>query len=106
MPPISLKFCVEFSHHGWTSGNPEAPGKTIALARAADEAGVDSIWVSEDPDGWDAFAVLAAAGPKALELAGRRADGVLFNELASVDYLRGAIGRVKEAAAAAGRNPA
>jgi 5,10-methylenetetrahydromethanopterin reductase len=217
MPPISLKFSVEFSHHGWTTGDPEAPGKTIALARAADEAGVDSIWVSEDPDGWDAFAVLAAfavetkqarlgtgvtnpylrhpnqiaasiatldqlsggraflglgrgqtewyqrslgiktgkplevleetvdlleawwsdehrasssshfavnnwersiaplrrpqiylaaAGPKALELAGRRADGVLFNELASVDYLRGAIERVKQAAAGAGRDPA
>lgn len=48
---------------------------------------------------------LAAVGPKALELAGRRADGVLFNELASPAYLKKAITRVKASAAAAGRDP-
>lgn len=216
MPPTALKCCVEFSHHGWTKSDPGAPARTIAQARAADAAGVDSIWVSEDPDGWDAFAVLsafavettrarlgtgvtnpynrhpnliaasvatldqlsggraflglgrgqtewyqralgidtgrplagldetiqllsdwwaedhrasssghfavnnwertvaplrrppmylAAAGPKALALAGRRADGVLFNELASPDYLADAIARVKSAAVAAQRDP-
>jgi 5,10-methylenetetrahydromethanopterin reductase len=48
---------------------------------------------------------LAAAGPKALELAGRRADGVLFNELASMEYLAWAIGRVRAGAVLAGRDP-
>jgi alkanesulfonate monooxygenase SsuD/methylene tetrahydromethanopterin reductase-like flavin-dependent oxidoreductase (luciferase family) len=48
---------------------------------------------------------LAAVGPKALELAGRRADGVLFNELASTEYLAWAIGQVRESAIRAERNP-
>jgi len=48
---------------------------------------------------------LAAAGPKALDLAGRAADGVLFNMLATPVYLRKAIARVRASAEAAGRNP-
>ena len=48
---------------------------------------------------------LAAAGPKALQLAGQRADGVLFNELASVEYLTTAISRVRESALTTGRDP-
>jgi 5,10-methylenetetrahydromethanopterin reductase len=210
-----LKFCVEFSQQLLASGDPAAPGRLLDVARDANEAGVDSIWVSEDPEGWDAFAVLtamalvtnqarlgtgvtnpyhrhpnliaasvatldqfsggraflglgrgqtewyqralgiptgrpldvleetidlleqwwsddhrasssghfgvkdwertvaplhrppiylAAVGPKALALAGRRADGVLFNELASPTYLREAIPQVKAAARDAGRD--
>ncbi|MBA2469229.1 MAG: LLM class flavin-dependent oxidoreductase, partial [Chloroflexia bacterium] len=37
-----------------------AVDRTIDLARIADLAGVESIWLLEDPDGWDAFAVLGA----------------------------------------------
>ncbi len=48
---------------------------------------------------------LAAAGPKALDLAGQMADGLYFNMLATPDYLAGAIRRVRAAAEAAGRNP-
>lgn len=48
---------------------------------------------------------VAATGPKALELAGRVADGVRFNELASVQYLSSAIRTVRERAQAAGRDP-
>lgn len=58
-----MKFCLNLSHHPWTRGsNPElaAPG-TLETIRIADEAGLDSVWVSEDPDGWDAFALLGAA---------------------------------------------
>lgn len=33
---------------------------TIDLARIADQAGIDSFWIMEDPDGWDALAVLGA----------------------------------------------
>lgn len=38
-----------------------AADDTIRMIEAADEAGLDSAWLSEDPDGWDAFAVLTAA---------------------------------------------
>lgn len=49
--------------------------------------------------------ILAAAGPKALRLAGEVADGVLFNDLASNAYLRWAIGLVRDSAREAGRDP-
>lgn len=49
---------------------------------------------------------LAVSGPRGLDLAGRVADGVYFNMLATPDYLSGAIARVRSAAAAAGRDPA
>jgi alkanesulfonate monooxygenase SsuD/methylene tetrahydromethanopterin reductase-like flavin-dependent oxidoreductase (luciferase family) len=49
---------------------------------------------------------LAAVGPKALALAGRRAHGVLFNELASMTFMQKAIGTARAAAAKAGRDPA
>jgi 5,10-methylenetetrahydromethanopterin reductase len=39
----------------------EAADQTVQMIEAADQAGLDSVWISEDPDGWDAFAVLAAA---------------------------------------------
>jgi 5,10-methylenetetrahydromethanopterin reductase len=213
----ALKFCLALDDLDWTRGNPAtAVSRTVAYARLADEAGFDSVWLNEDPEGWDAFAVLgalsrettrvrlgtgvtnpfhrhpnlmaasaatldrlsggraflgigrgqpewyaralgiaplsplplleetvelleqwwspphrataegplsvrewersitplgqlpiylAAAGPKALDLAGRRADGVLFNALASPEYLAVAIGRVRASAAAVGRAP-
>jgi 5,10-methylenetetrahydromethanopterin reductase len=197
-----------------------AVDRTIELARIADEAGIESIWCLEDPDGWDAFAVLgamaratdrvrlgtgvtnpyyrhpsliaasvstldllgngraflgigrgqaewyetalgmrvgkpvraltetfelldqwwsegmrasspdsatefrvdgwervirplqehvpiylAAVGPLALRIAGRYADGVIFNDLSSLQYMEWAIGRVREAACEAGRDP-
>ncbi len=49
--------------------------------------------------------IVAAAGPKALAMAGRLADGVMFNDLASDEYLGDAIGTVRKAAVAAGRDP-
>ncbi|MGC4106284.1 MAG: LLM class flavin-dependent oxidoreductase [Thermomicrobiales bacterium] len=49
---------------------------------------------------------LAAVGPQALQLAGRKADGVLFNDLASRHFLAEAVEVVRAAAAKAGRDPA
>lgn len=58
-----MKFCLNLSHHPWARA--ERPGaaatKTLETIRVADELGFDSVWLSEDPDGWDAFAVLGAA---------------------------------------------
>lgn len=48
---------------------------------------------------------LAAVGPQALLLAGRKADGVLFNDLASRQFLGEAIATVRTAAIVAGRDP-
>lgn len=36
-----------------------AIGRLIATVKAAERAGVDSFWLSEDPDGWDAVAMLS-----------------------------------------------
>lgn len=59
-PGRPLQFALDFSHHTWTKGDPAAPSRTLQTARAADQAGIDAIWVSEDPEGWDAFALLGA----------------------------------------------
>ena len=216
-----MRFTLDLSHHPWTRDlEGQAPRHTLQVARSADAAGIDAIWASEDPEGWDAFAVLgaiaavtetatlgtsvtspyprhpnllaasvatldrlsggravlglgrgqtewhrdalgvdtgdplavlretvtllrdwwdephraaspagghfqvrdwervinprqdhvpiylAAAGPKALDLAGAICDGAIFNSLASDDFLRQAIPRVRAAAIAAGRDPA
>jgi 5,10-methylenetetrahydromethanopterin reductase len=215
-----MHFTLDLSHHAWVRDREGlAPARTLEIARAADAAGIDAIWVSEDLEGWDAFAVLgaiaavteraalgtsvtspyprhpnllaasvatldrlsggravlglgrgqiewhrdalgvktgqplqalretvdllrawwapphrassppdghfrvrgwervirpvqgrvpiylAAAGPKALELAGAACDGVIFNLLTSDDALREAIPLARRAAAAAGRDP-
>lgn len=215
-----MRFTLDFSHHPWLRDRDgEAPRHTLQVAQAADAAGIDAIWASEDPEGWDAFAVLgaiaavtesaelgtsvtspyprhpnllaasiatldrlsagravlglgrgqaewhrdalgidtgdplavlgeivallrqwwraphratspdeghfrvrdwervihssrdlvpiylAAAGPRALDLAGAICDGVIFNEQTSNDFLRQAIPRVRAAAKTAGRDP-
>ncbi|MGH2532193.1 MAG: LLM class flavin-dependent oxidoreductase [Thermomicrobiales bacterium] len=62
MPHQPLSFCLELSHHRWLYAESPAAGvaRVVELARLADEAGLDSIWVSEDTEAWDAFAVLGA----------------------------------------------
>lgn len=59
-PVRPLQFALDFSHRAWERGNPAAPLRTLQSAQAADQAGIDTIWVSEDPEGWDAFALLGA----------------------------------------------
>lgn len=64
----SLAFCLDASPAPWSraqaSGDREnltgAVDWTIELGRIADQAGIESLWLQEDPDGWDAVAVLSA----------------------------------------------
>lgn len=66
MPVERLCFAVDRSHQdvAGPQGRGERPDAAIdglvRLARAADAAGIDSFWLSEDPDGWDALAMLGA----------------------------------------------
>ena len=56
-----MRFTLDLSHHPWARDREgEAPRQTLLVAQAADRAGIDAIWASEDPEGWDAFAVLSA----------------------------------------------
>jgi 5,10-methylenetetrahydromethanopterin reductase len=56
-----MRYTLDLSHHPWTRDAPGgAAARTLEVARAADAGGIDAIWVSEDPEGWDAFAVLGA----------------------------------------------
>lgn len=48
---------------------------------------------------------LAAVGPKAMRIAAEHADGVIFNDLSSIEFMRDQIAHVKELAASAGRDP-
>jgi 5,10-methylenetetrahydromethanopterin reductase len=56
-----VRFTLDLSHHPWTRDHDgQAPRHTLRVAQAADAAGIGAIWASEDPEGWDAFAVLSA----------------------------------------------
>jgi 5,10-methylenetetrahydromethanopterin reductase len=59
---VLLRFCLALSGSGWARAHDPAAAvaRTVELGRLADEAGLDSVWVGEDPDGCDAFAVLGA----------------------------------------------
>jgi alkanesulfonate monooxygenase SsuD/methylene tetrahydromethanopterin reductase-like flavin-dependent oxidoreductase (luciferase family) len=61
-----MEFCLALSHHPWIR-EADAVVSTADLLRAiqvADQAGLDSVWLTEDPDGWDAFSVLGAASQR------------------------------------------
>lgn len=66
--PASLAFCLDASPGPWSSAQGKgdrdairrAVAWTIDLARIGDQAGIESLWLLEDPDGWDALAVLGA----------------------------------------------
>ena len=63
-----MHFALDASPAPWGSaqgrGDPvavrEAVARTVEVARIADRAGIESLWVMEDPDGWDALTVLGA----------------------------------------------
>src|SRR5665648_511493 len=65
---LKLKFALDAGPGQWAAAQRrddraavrQAVDRTIELARIADAAGIESIWLLEDPDGWDAFAVLGA----------------------------------------------
>lgn len=87
--------------------------ETILLLRQWESSGVASIhgefqidhWIRKMHPAQQVPVYIAAAGPKALSLAGQMADGVYFNMLATPDYLAGAIRQVRTAALDAGRDP-
>ncbi len=63
-----LAFCMDAGPASWASAGRKgdvaemraAVAKTLQLGIEADKAGIDSLWLLEDPDGWDAFGVLGA----------------------------------------------
>lgn len=63
-----LQFCLDASPGSWAVAGANADrtlvaravARTLEIGRIADQAGIESLWVTEDPDGWDAFAVLSA----------------------------------------------
>jgi len=66
--PEPLRFSLDATPGSWAAAQRrgdrdairQAVDRTVELARIADAAGIESIWLLEDPDGWDAFAVLGA----------------------------------------------
>ncbi len=61
-----MELCLDLSHSRWTRArDPRAAvAWTLQTIAAADRGGFHSVWLSEDPDGWDAIAVAAAAAPR------------------------------------------
>ena len=58
-----MRLSVSVTPDSWgrATSPHDAALRTIEQARLADAAGIATFWVSEDPDGWDAMAILAAA---------------------------------------------
>jgi 5,10-methylenetetrahydromethanopterin reductase len=64
----ALRFALDAGPGSWAAAQEasdsarlsKAVARTIEVARIADRAGLDSLFVLEDPDGWDAFGVLNA----------------------------------------------
>lgn len=65
---LSLGFALDAAPGSWSAARKKgdraavktAVDRSIELAEIADQAGIESIWNLEDPDGWDAFQVLSA----------------------------------------------
>ena len=63
-----LKFSLDAGPGAWVSAQDAkdadrlraAVSRSIEVAQIADQAGIDSLFALEDPDGWDAFSVLGA----------------------------------------------
>ncbi len=53
-----MRFAISIDHRDWARGGTAEA--TLQLAERADAAGFDSLWITEDPDGWDAFGLLGA----------------------------------------------
>jgi 5,10-methylenetetrahydromethanopterin reductase len=68
LSPSTMQFALDASPSPWASaqrrddpsGVRDAVARTIEIGRMADRAGIESLWIMEDPDGWDALAVLGA----------------------------------------------
>lgn len=63
--PKPLAFCLDLGPGRWEQAQAKgtverAVARTLEVGRIADAAGIDSLWPVEDPDGWDALAVLGA----------------------------------------------
>jgi 5,10-methylenetetrahydromethanopterin reductase len=64
----ALRFALDAGPGSWAAAQQandparlrNAVARTIEIGRMADEAGIDSLFALEDPDGWDAFGVLNA----------------------------------------------
>ena len=87
------------AHRG---GDPGDPGARRRRTRPSTRARSSS---SPGPTGWTLPVWVAGYGPMAIAMTGRVADGVIL-QLADPDLIRWFTAQVREAAAAAGRDPA
>ena len=78
-------------------------GRTVTRRDA--RSTMDSVRLAVSPVQQKLPIYLAAIGPRALRLAGTIADGVLLNAYSPVEYVRYAVGEVRDAARRAGRDP-
>lgn len=77
-------------------------GETMTLT----DARIEDVLASEEQAAAPPLPLwLGVTGPKALQLSGQMADGVLLNVCLGPDYVRRAMSLMREGAAAAGRDP-
>jgi 5,10-methylenetetrahydromethanopterin reductase len=96
-PLVALEETITLLRQWWTPGH-------VATSSAGDQFQIKGWERSIHPVQALPPIYLAAAGPKAIALAGRMADGVIFNNLTSDEALTALIGDARAAATAAGRD--
>ncbi|CAN5711926.1 LLM class flavin-dependent oxidoreductase [soil metagenome] len=95
-PVARLEEALELLRQWWGSGHRASSDGPLAVTD----------WVrSFGPLSEHVPILLAAAGPKAIELAGRLADGVIFNDLTAVQAIASTIGSTRSSAKQSGRDP-
>ena len=72
-----MRISIEVTPHRWSAPGsaPETTQQVIAAIEMAEAAGFDRVWASEDPDSWDAIAMLSAAAVRTSRI--ELATGVL-----------------------------
>lgn len=96
LPLTTLRETTEALRACWHGGAVSYHGKTATIDRVVPDV---------LPIGGTIPIVFGAIGPKALQLAGELADGVVFTSFAPLSYVRWAVNHVRAGATAAGRSP-
>lgn len=96
MPLATMRETTESLRKLWGGGEVSYHGKVVTIDRVVPDV---------LPEHGSIPVYFGAIGPKALELAGEVADGIIITSFAPIPYIRWAVDRMRAGALRAGRDP-